>query len=74
MPPWLGGHNTLKPTTGQLVTAIYPTYQGEKYQVAINFKNIHLALEQWPEVMRKGQGMETQCLRKTQGLRDQKRP
>ena len=51
-----------------LGTAIYPTYQGEKYQVAINFKNIHLALEQWPEVMRKGQRTETQSLRKIQGL------
>ena len=34
---------------------------------------MHLVLKQWPEVTRKGQGMETQCLRKTQGLRDQKK-
>ena len=31
-------------------------------------------LKKWPEVMKKGQGRETQSLGEIQGLRDQKRP
>ena len=36
-------------------------------------KNIHLALEQWPEVMRKGQEIENQSFRKIQGLGNQRK-